>query len=97
MTNVDTRYGYRAWDRRPGDNVDPSLALGPEETIYGIMAQAPVPPSAGIMPRLLGYARGEMTIEDVLHVGPGPTLMRNTPTRQDAGVEATLRPATGPW
>ena len=24
--SADGRYGYRAWDRRPGDGVDPSVA-----------------------------------------------------------------------
>ncbi len=96
MSTADTRYAPRAWDVRPGDEVDPSVALGPEQVIAEIMAQAPMPLPAGIGPRLLGVVRTQPRIEDVLEIGP-TTLMQDTPTRQDSGMQGTLRPATGAW
>ena len=90
----DGRYGYRAWDRRPGDGVDPSVMLDAAEVIYEVAAQAPVPPYAGYPIRLTGIARTQPGIMDVLGVGPVP-LMQDTPTRQDSGMQGTLRPSLG--
>lgn len=84
VESADGRYGYRAWDRRPGDGVDPSVVLTPDETIYGIMAQSPVPLPAGYTPRLLGRPRTELEIEDVLAVGP-MGMMQDTYTKQESG------------
>lgn len=44
MENADGRYSYRAWDRRPGDGVDPSpVVLDAERTILEVAAQTPMP------------------------------------------------------
>jgi hypothetical protein len=86
VESADGRYGYRAWDRRPGDGVDPSVSLGPVELIYSIMAQTPPPLSAAITPRLLGYERTQPGIVEVLGVGPAP-LMQDTPTKQESGMQ----------
>lgn len=85
VESADGRYGYRAWDRRPGDGVDPSVVLSPADTLYSLMLQAPPPPPAGYQPRLTGVPRTQPTINDVLGVGPAP-LMQDTPTRQDSGM-----------
>lgn len=86
MDGADGRYGYRAWDRRPGDGVDPSVLLDPVETIAEIEMQAPMPPPAGVYPRFTGVERTQLSIADVLQVGP-TVLMRD----QDAGMPGTLR------
>lgn len=96
VENADGRYSYRAWDRRPGDGVDPSVMLDAAEVIYEVAAQAPTPPAAGYPIRLTGIARTQPGITDVLGVGPVP-LMQDTETRQDSGSPGTLRPATGHW
>jgi hypothetical protein len=93
IAGADTRYGYRAWDRRPGDGVDPSpVALNPAETILAVENQVPFPVPAGVPMRFIGMVRTPPTIEDVLDVGAQP-LMQDTPTRQDSGMQGTLRPA----
>jgi hypothetical protein len=87
VESADGRYGYRAWDRRPGDGVDPSVSLTPVETIFAIATQVPVPPPADPnQPRLLGYERSQPGITEVLGVGPVP-LMQDTPTRQESGMQ----------
>lgn len=96
-TQADGRYGYRAWDRRVGDGVDPSVMLTPEDLIMAVATMAPPPRSADPnQPRLLGYERTQLQIQDVLGVGP-TTLMQDTETRQDSGMQGTLRNSTGPW
>ncbi len=97
-SEADGRYGYRAWDRRLGDGVDPSVMLGPEELILAVATQVPVPGSANPnQPRLLGVTeRTQPGIMDVLGVGSAP-LMQDTETRQDSGMQGTLRNSTGPW
>lgn len=92
MIDADSNYSFNPWmrpEQRLGDDVDPSPVLSPVETIYGIMLQSPMPPPAGITPRL-GYPQGEPGVVDVLGVGPN-TLMRDTPTSQDSGQPGTLR------
>lgn len=86
VAGSDGRYGYRAWDRRPGDDVDPSVYLSPEEMIFEVAMQAPPPPPAGYTPRLMGVERTEPGIVDVLAVGPS-FLMEDRPTRQDSGMQ----------
>jgi hypothetical protein len=87
VESADGRYGYRAWDRRPGDGVDPTVLLNPVEVIEGVALQAPMPYPADInQPRLLGVERTQPGIFDVLGVGPVP-LMQDTPTRQDSGMQ----------
>jgi hypothetical protein len=96
--NADTNYSFNPWMAaapRQGDNVDPSPALGPVETIQGIMDLNPLPPPAGYTQRL-GYENREPTIMDVLTIGPN-VLMRDTPTRQESGMQGTMRPAAGTW
>lgn len=88
VESADGRYGYRAWDRRAGDGVDPSVLLDGAETTYAVMAQNPVPLPAGYQPRLLGAPRTQPGIMDVLGVGPVP-LMNDTPTRQESGMQPT--------
>jgi hypothetical protein len=88
VESADGRYGYRAWDRRPGDGVDPSVALDAAQVIYEIEANNPVPLPAGYQVRLMGTERTQPGIVDVLGVGPVP-LMRDTPTRQDSGMQPT--------
>jgi hypothetical protein len=87
--NADTRYGYRAWDRRPGDDVDPSVALGPEEVIVAVEMLAPPPEAAGPPVRFLGAPRSQPTISDVLSLSPA--------TGAAEGQPGTLRPSTGPY
>lgn len=70
--------------------------LNPAETIVTIEMQTPVPLPAGYTPRLLGVERDQPTIMDVLNAGP-VTLMRDTPTRQDSGMQGTMRPAGTDW
>lgn len=71
MTDAaDGRYGYRAWDRRPGDNVDPSVALNAAEVVAEVANLAPQPVPAGVYPRFLGAERLPPTLDDVLAVGP---------------------------
>ena len=91
MDGADGRYGYRAWDRRPGDGVDPSVLLSPVETIVGIAEQVPMPAPAGVGPRFLGRVRTQPGIVDVLGMGPTTGLMQDTPTRQDSGMQGTMR------
>lgn len=87
MDAADGRYGYRAWDRRPGDAVDPSVALTPEQVIVEVALTAPVPLPADVnQPRLTGVERTQPGITDVLGVGPVP-LMQDTPTRQESGMQ----------
>lgn len=86
MEQSDGRYGYRAWDRRPGDDVDPSVMLNPAEVIFAVATTAPQPLPAGYVPRLMGTERTQPGIVDVLGVGPVP-LMQDTPTRQDSGMQ----------
>lgn len=98
MDSADTNYSPNPWMRpetRLGDDVDPSVWLDPAGTIVGIMAQAPIPEPAGITPRL-GYPQGEAGIVDVLG-NQSFTLMKDTPTRQDSGMQGTLRPSQGAW
>lgn len=85
---ADGRYGYRAWDRRPGDGVDPSVVLTPEETVYEIANTSPFPMPAPYQPRLMGGERTQPGIVEVLQVGPA-VLMRDTPTRQESGMQPT--------
>lgn len=84
----DGRYGYRAWDRRPGDGVDPSpVLLDPEQTIFEVAVQAPMPAPATPPVTLTGRVRTQPTVYDVLQVAPtGGLLMNDTPTRQDTGM-----------
>lgn len=70
--------------------------LNPAETIVSIEMQTPVPMPAGFTPRLLGVERTQPGIVDVLNVGP-VTLMRDTPTRQDSGMQGTTRPSGTDW
>jgi hypothetical protein len=92
----DGRYGYRAWDRRPGDNVDPSVALAPEEVVFEVANTAPMPLPAPALPRFFGAEHLPPTIEDVLSVAPvGGVLMNDTPTRQDSGMQGTSRYSLG--
>jgi hypothetical protein len=96
---ADSNYSVNPWMAqapRPGDGVDPTVILNPEETILAVMAQAPVPLPAGYTPRLLGYERDEPGIVDVLGVNSVP-LMQDTETRQDSGMQGTLRPASNAW
>lgn len=100
MMNASTNYSINPWmnPNRPGDRVDPTedVAYGPENTLMSLYAQSPVPPSAG---RPVRYGSGERVqpgIVEVLNIGPF-TLMRDTPTRQESGMQGTLRPATGAW
>jgi hypothetical protein len=94
MDASDGRYGYRAWDVRPGDNVDPSLLLDPAQVVAEIAAQSPPPVPAGYQPRLTGMVRDQPRIEDVLGLAPvGGLLIQD----KDEGGESTLRPATGAW
>ena len=86
MEQSDGRYGYRAWDRRPGDEVDPSALLNPAEVIVAVAAQAPPPAPARYTPRLMGVERTQPGIVEVLGVGP-TYLMEDTPTRQDSGMQ----------
>jgi hypothetical protein len=86
MEDSDGRYGYRAWDRRPGDGVDPSVYLTPEELIYAVAETAPMPLPAGYQVRLTGTERTQPGIMDVLGVGPVP-LMQDMPARQDSGMQ----------
>lgn len=89
MEQSDGRYGHRAWDRRPGDGVDPSVLLTPADTIMAVATVAPVPPDADPnAPRLQGVERTQPGIMDILGVGPVP-LMQDTPTRQDSGMQPT--------
>jgi hypothetical protein len=88
VESADGRYGYRAWDRRPGDGVDPSVLLDASEVVYEVATQNPVPLPAGYQPRLLGVERTQPGIVDVLGVGPG-ALMQDTPTRQESGMQPT--------
>jgi hypothetical protein len=88
VESADGRYGYRAWDRRPGDGVDPSVVLDPANLIMAVAAQAPMPLPAGYQPRLMGTERTQPGIVEVLGVGPVP-LMQDTPTRQDSGMQPT--------
>jgi hypothetical protein len=99
VESADTQYSFRAWDRRPGDGVDPSpVVLNPVETITAVADMAPMPLPAAAPMTLLGAERTQPTIEDVLSVAPtGGLLMNDTPTRQDSGMQGTLRPATGAW
>lgn len=99
VESADTQYSFRAWDRRPGDGVDPSpVVLNPVQTIMEIEATAPMPPPASVPMTLLGVERTQPTIEDVLRVSPtGGLLMNDTPTRQDSGMQGTLRNSTGAW
>jgi hypothetical protein len=94
MDQADGRYGYRPWDRRPGDGVDPSVMLTPEQVIHEAGYLTPQPPMARPGPRLTGIERTQPGIVDVLGVGP-ETLMQDTPTRQDSGMQGTARPALG--
>lgn len=97
LEQADGRYGYRAWDRRPGDSVDPSTALTPIETVYSVMGTAPTPLPADVnQPRLLGVERTQPGIVEVLGVGPVP-LMQDTETRQDSGMQGTSRDSMGAW
>lgn len=98
MDSADANYSFNPWMRpevRLGDDVDPGVWLDPADTIVAIMAQSPIPPPAGYTPRL-GYPVGEPGIEEVLNE-QSYTLMRDTPTRQDSGMQGTLRPASGDW
>lgn len=89
MAQADGRYSYRAWDKRPGDDVDPSVVLDPAQLIFAVATQAPVPLDADPnAPRLQGIERTQPGIMDVLGVGPVP-LMQDTPTRQDSGMQPT--------
>jgi hypothetical protein len=88
VESADGRYGYRAWDVRPGDGVDPSVALDASEVIFEIEALNPTPLPAGYQVRLVGTERTQPGIVDVLGVGPVP-LMQDTPTRQDSGMQPT--------
>ena len=85
VAGSDGWYGYRAWDRRPGDDVDPTVALDPAAVISEIEVLNPTPLPAGYVPRLMGTERTQPGIVDVLGVGPTP-LMQDTPTRQDSGM-----------
>jgi hypothetical protein len=86
VESADGRYGYRAWDRRPGDGVDPSVVLDAAETIFEIEALNPPPLPAGYQPRLTGVERTQPGIVEVLGVGPVP-LMTDTATRQESGMQ----------
>lgn len=97
VESADGRYGHRAWDRRPGDGVDPSVVLTPDETVLGIVAQSPFPMPAPYTKRLLGMERTQPGIVDVLRVGPASPLMQDTPTRQDSGMQGTSRFSAGSW
>lgn len=85
MEQSDGRYGYRAWDRRPGDGVDPSVTLNPAQLIAEVEVLNPLPTPAGYQPRLIGTERTQPGIVEVLGVGPVP-LMQDKPTRQDSGM-----------
>jgi hypothetical protein len=101
VESANTQYSFRAWDRRPGDGVDPSpVVLNPVQTIMEVEATAPMPLPAPVTLNGSAPAFGKQvpTIEDVLRVSPtGGLLMNDTPTRQDSGMQGTLRPATGAW
>lgn len=99
MEAANGSYGISPWMRpevRLGDDVDPSPLLDGESMVAQMVALNQPAPPAGYTPRLLGYERPELGILDVLDVGPN-TLMQDTPTRQDSGMQGTLRPATGAW
>lgn len=97
--SADGRYGHRAWDRpktRPGEGVDPSPNLNPAETVFALMAQAPPPPPAQVGPRFHGMQRSQPGVVDVLSVAPtGGSLMQDTPTRQDSGMQGSSRYSLG--
>lgn len=88
--SADTRYGYRAWDRRPGDGVDPSLMLDAAGVIAEVSALAPEPLSAGAPLRFLGFDRVQPTIDDVLRVGPVGQI-------EPQGMQGTLRNVQSAW
>lgn len=88
VESADGRYGYRAWDRRPGDGVDPSVMLDGAQTVAEVAMLNPVPLPSGYQPRLMGTERTQPGIVDVLGVGPVP-LMTDTATRQESGMQPT--------
>jgi hypothetical protein len=94
VDSADANYSINPWmnPSRPGDAVDPSQSLSAEELVLEVAMLAPPPPSAGYTPRLTGYPRTQPGIGEVLGVGPATLLKDN-----DAGVQSTLRPATGAW
>ena len=74
---ADSNYSFNPWmnpKNRPGDGVDPSVALNPAEIVSAVYNTAPQPPPAAISPRFLGYERLPLTIEDVLMIGPAPLM-----------------------
>lgn len=96
----DTRYGYRAWDVRPGDNVDPTpvVAYDPGQLFLDIEVAFPYPgrPGPWRQPRFLGAPRRQPTVTDVVNLPPvGGMLLRDTETHQDSGMVGTSRPALG--
>lgn len=97
MTAADSNYSINPWMRtvaRPGDNVDPSPLLDAVGVVEASLEASPLPPPAGYTLRLTGMPRDQLRVEDVLQVGPAP-LMQDTPTRQDSGMQGTLRPSQG--
>jgi hypothetical protein len=90
MDAADGRYGYRAWDRRPGDDVDPSVALNAAEVVYEVANTAPPPVPAGVYPRFVGAERVPPTIDDVLNVGL-------VPLTDPSGMQGTLRGVQNAW
>lgn len=90
----DTTYSFNPWMRpeeRLGDTDEtiPPLALNEERLLLELYAASPIPPPAPELPRF-GYPVGEMTIDEVLEVGPAPVM------RDDwDGFAGSLRNAMG--
>ena len=96
---ADANYSINPWmrpEQRLGDTDQtlPPLALNPEPVIDEILALNPPPLPAGVPRRFLGLDREELTIQEVLQIGPAgnPSLREN-----EAGQAGTLRPAQNAW
>lgn len=95
IAGPDANYSINPWmrpEQRPGDTDQsmPPLASTPEPIIDEMLELNPVPMPAGIQNRFLGFDRDELTIGEVLQIGPSPDQqLRET----DAGQPGTLRPA----
>lgn len=108
MQNASSNYSFNPWMQNiPIQAKKPSYFNQDDEIRYTELVDSMTTPADTIrairppvgnepFPSRQGYEQHQYTIMDVLSIGSS-TLMNDTPTRQDSGMQSSSSPNLGAW